>query len=107
MPHPCPRESMRRQSASFWFQLAAWESARQPGTCSSPSACSVFTVTRLEVRRLAEIRHPGGDPVGLPVEHRGQRHARRAEELLRRARVDEPGCRRFIARDGGLLAETL
>src|SRR4051812_17929429 len=99
IPQPRPSESIRRQSASFWFQLAACERARHWATCSWPSTCSVFAVTRFEVRRLAEVRHAARDPVGLPVHHRCERHAWRAEELLRRARVDEPGGGRFLSRD--------
>src|SRR6185295_14119787 len=107
MPQPRPSDNIRRQSASFWFQLAACERARHWATCSAPSACSVFAVTCLEVSRLAEVRHAALDPVGLPVEHAREWHAGGAEELLRRSRVDQPGGRRFFSDDGGLAAEAL
>src|SRR5213083_1600218 len=107
MPQPWPIASMRRQSASFWFQFAALERAKQPATCCKPSVCSVLAVTRLEVGRLAEVGQAARDPVRLPVEHRGERHARRAKQTLRRAGVDQPGGGRFLAGDHGLLAKAL
>src|SRR3954469_363512 len=107
MPQPQPMSSIRRQSASFWFQPAACESAKQPAMCCGPSATSVLAVTRLEVRRLAEIGHASRHPIGLPVEHGGERHARRAEKALRRGGVHQPGGRRLFASDGRLLAEAL
>src|SRR3954447_25199434 len=107
MPQPRPMSSISRQSASFWFQPAACESAKQPAMCCGPSATSVLAVTRLEVRRLAEIGHAAGNPVGLPVEHGGERHARRTEKALGGSRVDQPGGRRLFASDGRLLAEAL
>ena len=87
---------MRRQSASFWFQFAAFDSAKQPAMCCGPSECSVLAVTRLEVGRLAEIRQAARDPLRLPVEHPGERYARRAEEAVRRGGVDEPSGGRFL-----------
>src|SRR5688572_15084270 len=75
IPQPWPIASMRRQSASFWFQCAARESARQPARCFSPSACSILSVTRLEVGGLSEARLAARDPVGDPVDHRLERDA--------------------------------
>src|SRR5881227_2694896 len=90
---------MRRQSASFWFQFAAFDSAKQPAMCCGPSACSVLAVTRLEVGRLAEVRQAARDPVGLPIKDGGERHAGRAEKALRGGRVHEPGAGRLLAGD--------
>src|SRR3954452_2813662 len=105
-PQPPPMSSIRRQSASFWFQPAACDSAKQSAMCWAVSR-SVLAVTRLEVRGLAKVGHATRDPIGLPIEHRGERHARRAKQALRRRRVDQPGARRLFAGDGDLLAEAL
>src|SRR5688500_18245976 len=83
-PQPLPSSSIRRQSASFWFQCAALESARQPARCWAPSGWSVLPIPGFEVRRLAQARPAALDPVGLPVDHALERHARRAEQLARR-----------------------
>src|SRR5690349_13934072 len=107
MPQPYPMSSIKRQSASFWFQPAARDSAKQPAMCCGPSGCSVLAVTRLEVGRLAEVRHAARDPVGLPVEHRRERHVRRSKKPLRFARVNEPGGWRFRTGDDRLPAEAL
>src|SRR3954468_15864338 len=106
-PQPPPMSSIRRQSASFWFQPAACDSAKQSAMCWAVSRCSVLAVTRLEVRGLAKVGHATRDPIGLPIEHRGERHARRAKQALRRRRVDQPGARRLFAGDSDLLAEAL
>src|SRR5919106_577109 len=98
---------MRRQSASFWFQFAARESARQPARCASPSGCSVLPVTRLEMRRLAEARLTARDPVGHPVDHRLKRNTRVAEELLCLRGVDEPGGVGFFSGKDGLFGKAL
>src|SRR5688572_24072488 len=101
MPQPWPNSSMRRQSASFWFQWAALESVRHPGRSASPSGCSILSIPRFEVGRLAEARLAARDPVGHPIDHRLERHARLAEQHPRRARVDQPRALRLFAEEGG------
>src|SRR5688500_15040575 len=101
MPQPWPNSSMRRQSASFWFQWAAWQSARHPGRSASPSGCSILSIPRFDVGRLAEARLAARNPVGHPIDQRVERHARLAEQRPGRARVDQPGALRLFAEEGG------
>src|SRR5690606_6203666 len=58
---------------------------------------SVFPIAGREVRGLAEARLASRDPVGDPVDHRADRHARLAEQALRFGGVLEPCGRRFVA----------
>src|SRR5690606_38602470 len=55
---------------------------------------SVFPIAGREMRGLAEARLAARDPVGDPVDHRADRHARPAEQALRFGGVLEPrgGC---------------
>src|ERR671919_183740 len=91
MPQPLPISSMRRQSASFWFQLANLESARQPARCCGPSGCSVLSIPCFEVRRLPQARLAARDPVRDPVDHRLERHPGRTEKAIRGGGINEPG----------------
>src|SRR5688500_967040 len=107
IPQPCPMPSISRQSASFWFHPADAESARQPARCSAPSRCSVFPVTRFEVRRLAEARLAAAHPIGHPVDHRLERDTRRPEQAGGRGGVHQPGGLRFLAGKRWIFREAL
>src|SRR3954471_17376108 len=97
------------QSSAIWFQPAAIESARPPGTSvtpsTTPSSPSEGAIAHLELRRLAEARSPGTDPVGDPVEHHAERHAGVAEQLRRLRRVGEQRGGRLGPHDLRRLAE--
>src|SRR5438105_928634 len=97
IPQPCPISSIRRQSASFWFQLADLESAKQPAMCSRPSGCSVLAIPSFEMRRLAEALPAVRHPFGHPVDHGVDWHSWGAEEALRVGDVDEPRRLRLLS----------
>src|SRR6185369_1532563 len=92
-PKPRPAPSMKRQSATFWFQPASIESG-QTASLSAASigamTSSVLAITHLVVRRLVERGHVAGEPVGRPFDHLGERNVGRAEFLHHAARVVEP-----------------
>src|ERR671921_97398 len=99
--------SISRQSASFWFQPAELESARQPPRCSTPNRCSVLPVTRLEVRGLAKARLAAAHPVRHPVDHRLERNARRPEQPGGLGGVHQPGGLRFFPEKSWIFREAL
>src|SRR5687767_5529076 len=64
-------------------------------------------ITRIEMRILAETRHATRDPVGGPVEHALDRHARRSKQPHRLRGIDQPRVGRFRALKDGLLPQSL
>src|ERR1700691_2611112 len=83
-PNTVPWRKNMAQSSGVWFQPASADRAMQPGMLSSPSGvrcnASVEAIAHLEMGRLVETRTIAGDPVGGPVDHRRERHARIAEQ---------------------------
>src|SRR2546423_9652256 len=106
-PQPWPVSSIRRQSASFWFQFADFESATQPARCCSPRRCSVLSIPGFEMRRLAKARLAPRHPVRYPIDHRPDRDSRRAEKPVGGGGVEQPSGLRFLSRIGGLPGEAL
>src|SRR6478752_2788005 len=92
-PKPRPAPSMKRQSATFWFQPASIESGHTASLSAASigvTASSVLAITHLVVRRLVECGHVTGEPVGRPFDHLGERHVGRTELLHHAVRIVEP-----------------
>src|SRR5688572_28302877 len=89
-----PRSRKIRQSAAVWFQPASATSAPAASRSAPTRAASVLAIAGLEMRRLAEARAAARDPVGHPVEHCGERDARRPEQPPAGSGIDDPrrGC---------------
>src|SRR5690349_14012221 len=77
-PKPRPASSMKRQSATFWFQPASIESghtaSQSPTSIGAITNASVLAIAHLVVRRLVERGHVAGKPVGGPFDHLRERH---------------------------------
>src|ERR1700683_1767923 len=110
-PNTVPWRMNTAQSSGVWFQPASADSAMQPGMSPSASGVrcnnSVEAIARLEMGRLIETRTIAADPVGGPVDHGCERHARIAEKAHCLRRVGEPRLRRLFANDQRLLAEPI
>jgi hypothetical protein len=72
------------QSAATWFQPASRTSASASDNSAAVSAVPMIgsegAITCIEMGVLAKARHAAGDPVGGPVDHACQRHARLSEQ---------------------------
>src|ERR1700733_3546716 len=99
----------KAQSSAVWFQPASTDSAMQPPIALSASGlsgnASVDAIADLEMGRLVQARTIVGSPIGGPVDHAGERHARFAEQPHGLRRIGQPCGRRFLTDDAWLLAE--
>src|SRR5579871_4690939 len=105
-PNPRPAPSMKRQSATFWFQPASIDRG-QTASLSPTLIGSILAIAHLVVRRLVERSHVAGEPVGRPFDHLGERHVGLAEFLDHAARIVEPAGGRRLAAELGRLAQQL
>src|SRR5690242_16621358 len=84
-PKPRPMPSMKRQSATFWFQPASIDKGQTASLSATPIVSmlggSILAIAHLVVRRLVERGHVAREPIGRPFDHLGERHVRVAELL--------------------------